>query len=507
MRNAARHESISGRFSLSLARRAPESRTGFSLRTSLSRVAAIAVVSLGLAIPSLAHHAEGFIDSDLDRPDGGPWQEAVGITFDGSGRTWVWERGGRVWIIDDDNPVTTPFLDISHEVGAWHDHGMLGFALHPNFNENGYVYLLYLVDRHHLVNCNEPAAGVGVPVCTGYSTTTNDYFSATIGRLTRYQAVLPSGHTDYSKATAFNPASRTVLIGRTKSTGVISTSRSHVTGSLVFGSDGTLLLTTGDGARAAADSGSGSTAGDDLSYTAQALADGILDAAQDVGANRAQMIDSLNGKILRIDPITGAGIPGNPYYNSAAPNSPRSKVFGMGLRNPYRFSLWPDTGSHDRADGDPGTLIIGDVGRNAWEEINLMEEAGQNFGWPIYEGMNLFPSSSFAFGRVDNVYAPNPRFGIGGCSEQYFQFDDLLVQETLNTPSFPNPCNATVQINPQTPTHMHTRPILAWAHQSAVTKSKGFNGSGNAVDFDINNPHTPIQGPQFTGKTATAARI
>ncbi|RLA59706.1 MAG: hypothetical protein DRR04_07780, partial [Gammaproteobacteria bacterium] len=455
-----------------------------------------------------AHHAEGFIESDLTRPDGGAWQEAVGITFDNSGRSWVWERGGRVWIIDESNPVTSVFLDISDEVGAWHDHGMLGFALHPDFDQTGFVYLLYIVDRHHLMHCAEPVSGVGIPVCdSGYESATNEYFAATIGRLTRYQAEMPVGDSDYSNATVFNSASRTVLIGSTVSTGLISTSRSHVTGSLVFGTDGTLLVTTGEGSRSANDSGSGSTTGDDKSYTSQALADGILDAAQDVGANRAQMVDSLSGKILRIDPLTGSGLPSNPYFDSAAPNSPRSKVFGLGLRNPYRASLWPDSGSHNPADGNPGKLIIGDVGRWDWEEVNIMEAPGQNFGWPVYEGMNLFTGSAFALGRLDNIFTPNPLFGTGGCTEEFFQFNDLIVQDSLNAPDFPNPCNNSVQIAAQTPTHIHTRPVITWTHQSAVTKSKGYDSNGEAVDYDIDDPLSPVLGTPFMGSSVTGGMI
>jgi glucose/arabinose dehydrogenase len=397
-----------------------------------------------------------------------------------------------------------PFLDISEEVGAWHDHGFLGFALHPNFNENGYVYLLYLVDRHHLLHCQEPAAGVGEPVCDAtYDPAIDETFDASLGRLTRYQARLPAGASDYAQATEVDPSSRTVFIGRTISSGIPSTSRSHVTGSLVFATDGTLFVTTGDGARSAGDAGSSITTPDDRNYTAQALADGILDPAEDVGSNRAQMLDSLSGKILRLDPLTGQGVASNPYFNAADPDATRSKVWGFGLRNPFRASLKPGTGSHNPADGDPGTLIIGDVGRNAWEEINVVETAGQNFGWPLYEGMDFLDIAAFARGEVDNPSAPNPLFGVGGCTEEFFQFRDLLVQDTLNTPDFPNPCNASVQIDPATPTHVHTRPILAWRHGIAETRAKAYDASGNAVSFPISDPASPVQGTEFSGSSVT----
>jgi glucose/arabinose dehydrogenase len=110
------------------------------------------------------------------------WNEAVGLAFtqDGS-KMFVWERGGKVWVVVNNQKQL--LLDISDEVGGWHDHGLLGFALHPQFDQNGYFYLHYLVDRHHLINY-----GTGA-----YNPVKIDYATATIGRLTRYTAT-PSGN-------------------------------------------------------------------------------------------------------------------------------------------------------------------------------------------------------------------------------------------------------------------------------------------------------------------------
>ena len=99
---------------------------------------------------ALAHHAEGFVDFSVPRPDGGAWNEAVGVSFQDNGRGWVWERGGTVWVLDPEQAVSSPVIDISEEVGVFADHGMLGLALDPDFANNGYLYLLYVVDRHHL---------------------------------------------------------------------------------------------------------------------------------------------------------------------------------------------------------------------------------------------------------------------------------------------------------------------------------------------------------------------
>ena len=469
-----------------------------------------AIVALAIVLPGMpaaAHHAEGFIDSDVDRPDGNDWAEAVGVGFQDNGRTWVWERGGTVWIIDPDDPVSTPFIDISEEVGAWGDHGLLGLAVDPNFVSNGYVYLLYVVDRHHLLRCAEPASGMGAPICDGaYDPTLDITNEATIGRLVRYQAEMPTGESDYAKATTALLSSRKVLIGETISTGIPSTSISHVTGSLIFGTDRTLLVSTGDGARSNNDAGSTISTGNNT-YSVQALADGIIDSDEDVGANRAQMLDSLNGKILRLDPDTGDGVSSNPYYDGASPRSARSRVWALGFRNPYRMSLRPNTGDHDPLVGEPGELILGDVGRNAWEEINVVERPGQNFGWPIFEGMELFPTSQFARGQVDNAGAPNPLYDGSTCTAEFFQFDELIVQDTLNVPSFPNPCDSGTEIPTSTPTHVHSRPILAWSHTSNETRTPGYNGSGNAITWRISDPSSPIQGTEFTGDTVVGGVI
>src|SRR5688500_15200937 len=62
------------------------------------------------------------------------WNEVVGLEFSDDGtEMWVWERGGKVWLVKNNQKQL--ILDISEEVGAWTDHGMLGFALHPHFEE------------------------------------------------------------------------------------------------------------------------------------------------------------------------------------------------------------------------------------------------------------------------------------------------------------------------------------------------------------------------------------
>ena len=93
----------------------------------------------------------------------------------------------------------------------------------------------------------------------------------------------------------------------------------------------------------------------------------------------AQSLSSLLGKILRIDVDNGDpyAIPdSNPF---AADRDSRGEIWVLGLRNPWRISF-------DSLNGD---LYIGDVGEEAWEEIDFLpadSSGGENFGWPCMEG-------------------------------------------------------------------------------------------------------------------------
>lgn len=121
----------------------------------------------------------------------------------------------------------------------------------------------------------------------------------------------------------------------------------HNGGMVMFGQDGFLYIGMGDG-------GSGGDPG-----------------------NYSQNTNSLLGKILRIDvnnPSGGNnyGIPaGNPFIGGGG----LPEIFAVGLRNPWRFSQDPVT----------GTIYCGDVGQDAWEEVDTIS-VGKNYGWRCYEG-------------------------------------------------------------------------------------------------------------------------
>ncbi|HKQ37743.1 MAG TPA: PQQ-dependent sugar dehydrogenase, partial [Verrucomicrobiae bacterium] len=412
------------------------------------------------------------------------WQEVVGITFDEANRMYVWERPGRVWIVENGVKSATPLIDISEEVSAWNDLGCLGFALDPQFRLNGYIYLYYVVDHYYLDNFGTPQ----------YNPASNDYFRATIGRLTRYTARASDNFR------SVDPASRKILLGETKSTGIPITYNTHSVGSLVFGTDGTLLASCGDGA-ALSDPGSETV----QSYYAQALSEGIIKPKENIGAFRSQMVDCLSGKILRLNPATGDGVPSNPFYDYANPRSARSRVWTLGFRNPFRMTLKPGTGSHNPADANPGVLFVGDVGYQTWEEVSMITGPAMNAGWPIFEGFTQFPPGYEDF-NPPNPDAPNPLYGIGGCTQQYFTFRDLLKEATLGTPSWPNPCNNGQQVPASIPHFVHTRPMVDWKHPSGPSRCGTFVGN-NAAIANIGTAGASVAGPQFGGSCAIGGSL
>src|SRR5262249_55193089 len=141
------------------------------------------------------------------------------------------------------------------------------------------------------------------------------------------------------------------------------------------------------------------------SFAPQALIDGILKPKEDVGAYRSQLVDCLSGKILRIDPVTGNGVPRNPYFDVSNPRSARSLAWALGLRIPFRVCVRPETGRHDPADGDPGVLYVGDVGWNTTESLRVITGPRQNSGWPVFEGYD--PPAGYDV-DIPNQDAPNP---------------------------------------------------------------------------------------------------
>jgi glucose/arabinose dehydrogenase len=403
----------------------------------------------------------GFIDAKVQ----GGYTTPMGVIFSKNGlRMFVWEKQGTLWLSTWNGTTyikqATPVLDISEEVGNWRDFGLQSFALDPNFDTNGLIYLFYQVDRHHLLKFGTPQ----------YSSTTDEYLNATISRLTRYKL------NTVGSVLSVDNTSRKVLLGETKSTGVPLTHESHGGGQIVFGADGTLLVSTGDNASFnQVDAGSSPD-----TYFQQAVTDGIMRSTENVGAFRSQMINSFCGKVLRMDPNTGDGIPSNPYYNSASPRSAQSRVWALGFRNPYRMCFKTGTGSTSPADANPGTLLVGDVQWDAWEELHIIEKGGINCGWPLYEGLTL--SGGYYDTNARNAEeVGNPTFL------------SLLNQAT----------SLTVDPIPSQRRYRHFPPAIDWAHYQNDARYPDFT-TGELVAKTIGTAGAAVTGSPFKGNAATS---
>ncbi len=418
------------------------------------------------------------------------WVQPVGAMFSKSGdKLFVWEKAGKVFVCikngaGDFVKQATAVLNIEEEVGNYNDFGLLGFALDPQFESNGHIYVSYVVDRHHLLRFGTPS----------YSPNTNQYNAATIGRITRYTTTTSGGN-----LVAIS-SSRKILLGETKTTGVPILHLSHGTGSLVFASDGTLLASMGDGA---------SFIGNDIgpggnSFYVQALNDGIIRPDENVGAFRSQMLTSLNGKLLRLDPETGDGISSNPFFEASAPRSAKSRIWALGLRNPYRISIKPGQGSNNPSEGHIGDILIGDVGFGTWEEFNVAKQPGMNFGWPLFEGHN---PETYVSINTENKEVPIPA-GIDCEGRQFVRFNELIRQDNAaKDASIYYPCSSTLIGSDIR--YIHARPALDWIHANkdytppnANARVGTFNGAGNASVATIGTPASNVTGQVFNGNSS-----
>jgi hypothetical protein len=264
--------------------------------------------------------------------------------------------------------VGKPFIDISNQVNGIRDRGLLGMTIDPNFySGRPYVYLLFTYDPPEAGDATRPGynpdfGGKDKPgnrpsrLIRVTADATKNYLEAVAGS----EVILLGKNSNFANTRGFDanstsdisiPSSGYVRDASGNNTSVsitdylTSDSESHGIGSVKFGPDGKLYVSIGDGA----------------SYN-----------FVDPRALRVLDLDNLSGKILRIDPDTGAGLADNPFYNGNAASN-RGKVYDYGVRNPFRINFSPT-----------GDLVLGDVGYETWEEIDI--GGGKNFGWPAFEG-------------------------------------------------------------------------------------------------------------------------
>jgi glucose/arabinose dehydrogenase len=305
--------------------------------------ALVALLVLALTAPGAAALSVryGRIVGELDRP--------VHVTNGGDARLFVVEQDGRIRIVKGTSILGT-YLDIrtlvrSSADGGGSEEGLLSLAFHPQFRTSGawgygrfYVYYTYTDGNNYVVEYY------------------NQSPSSNVATGTR-RILLKINHPTYTN---------------------------HNGGTLAFGRDGYLYLSTGDGG------GSG-----------------------DPGEN-AQDINDLRGKLLRFLPTdAGYSTSGNPFVGRTG----HDLVWSYGLRNPWKFSF----------DRSLGTLWIGDVGQNVYEEVNRSFPTnssartgagrGLNYGWDMYEARSCFEGPCSSTGKTFPVtYYSHTGLGGGHCS-------------------------------------------------------------------------------------------
>ncbi len=262
---------------------------------------------------------------------GGPL--AIAATDDGSNRLFVAAQDGRIWSVASDGTVRRdPMVDLGGRLRSGGEQGLLGLALHPTFP----------IDPRLFVNYTDPAG----------------------------DTIIASLEIDPNDPDRIDPNSHRQLLF------VDQPFPNHNGGGVLFGPDGYLYLSLGDGGSGGDPQGNG------------------------------QRVDTFLGKVLRIDVDAGGRVYASPPDNPFAGGEGLDEIWLNGLRNPWRLSF-------DRATGD---LWIGDVGQSTWEEVDVARAGagGLNFGWNVMEGAHCYGAESCDQGGLT---LPVTEYGRGlGCT-------------------------------------------------------------------------------------------
>lgn len=276
---------------------------------------------------------------------------------DGSDRLFVVDQVGLVRVLTPDGTLLEePFLDLRDRMVAlrpgYDERGLLGFAFHPDYADNGRFFVYYSAPLRH-----------GAP--EGFNHTSH---------IAEFQV----SAADPNRA---DPGSERILLQ------VDQPQSNHNAGTLAFGpDDGYLYISLGDGG------------------AANDVATGHVEDWYDgnAGGNAQNVSANLLGKILRIDVDAGDpyGIPAdNPFVGTEG----LDEIYAYGFRNPYRFAFDPG-GDHD--------LLVGDAGQDLWEEVSRVSKGG-NYGWNVREGAHCFDAENPDTSPADcpDMVTDGPRAG------------------------------------------------------------------------------------------------
>jgi uncharacterized repeat protein (TIGR03806 family) len=227
-------------------------------------------------------------------------------------RWYVVQKVGVVRTFVGDDPLgTDTVIDLRDQVAVAGEAGLLAMAFHPQYLDNGQVFLSY---------------------------TTPGGSGAFHSRISRFE-------TRDGGLTLDRESEKVILE-------LDQPWENHNGGDIGFGPDGYLYIGFGDGGAGGDPAGNG------------------------------QNTETLLGAMLRID-VDGGDPYAIPRDNPFSTEGGRPEIFAWGLRNPWRWSF----------DRDTGDLWAGDVGQNAWEEVDLVVRGG-NYGWNRFEGFACFGADS-----------------------------------------------------------------------------------------------------------------
>ncbi|AYY14126.1 DUF1349 domain-containing protein [Actinobacteria bacterium YIM 96077] len=284
---------------------------------------------------------------------------------------------GEIRVFDPETHTTSTALDLDVYYGG--EDGLLGITVGPNFEDTGHLYVYWSPASD---DDSDPA----------------NFFN----RVSRFTV---------DENSMIDPASEEVIIE-------VPARRQpdepgHTGGDLDFDLDGNLLISVGDDVNPHSEPSGG--------YAPLSEREGTFHDARETSANT----NDLRGKLLRITPEADGGysIPEGNLFDEAddTDDETRPEIYAMGFRNPFRFTVDPDTGWIGLADyapdnGQDAPDTRGPAGIVEW---NLIKEPG-NYGWPLCIGPNE------PYRDVD--YTTDP-VTVG----DYFDCDNPINDSTRNT--------------------------------------------------------------------------
>ena len=361
-------------------------------RSIAAVVVAVVVCSLASVVarvpPAAAAVPVGFVEttafSGLIDP--------TSVRFAPNGTVFVAEKRGVVKAFSGlGDTSASVVVDLRTEVHNFWDRGLLGLAVDPGYPARPYVYVLYTFDGP--VGGSAPrwgTAGTDSDTCPTPPGANADgcVVSGKLARLTVAPADPDRGTT--TKRDLIHDWCQQYP--------------SHTVGDLVFGRDGALYVSGGDGASFTfIDWGQDGSPVNPCGDPPGGVGGAMNPPSAQGGALRSQDLRTptdpvtLDGTVIRVSPDTGAALPSNPNASASTENARR--IVAYGFRNPFRMSTRPGTDD----------VWLGDVGAGTWEELNRIPtpaSALRNYGWPCYEGAGRQPGFDAAnLSICENLYA------------------------------------------------------------------------------------------------------